>query len=158
MRNARTISPRTSAKWDPSIGEPRPDWSGFTLTEVMIVVSILGLLLAASMPAMSRYMRSTRLTGTVRTLVADIHHTHSLATMQRKTYLIVFGTSEYAIVQADPPDTVQTRALPKGFVCAASDTATFFAWGLTAPAAITLTSGGLSRTVQLATNGGVTHD
>lgn len=136
----------------------RLDTRGFSLTEQLIVLSVFGVLLASSLPLASSYLRSSRVTGATSVLAADLQHARSLATMKRRTYMITFGATAYSIVQAIPPATIRTRALPPGVVCSASDTATFFPWGLAAPVAITVAGGRSSKTLQLAANGCVTHD
>jgi prepilin-type N-terminal cleavage/methylation domain-containing protein len=127
---------------------------GFTLVELLVVVAVFGLLLAAGAPAVGGYLRASRVSGAMNTLIADLHQTRSLATLQRRTYQIEFDSGTYRILGG----TTRTRALPRGVACSASDTATFFAWGLTSPVAITFADGPASRTVQLNANGSVTHD
>jgi prepilin-type N-terminal cleavage/methylation domain-containing protein len=131
---------------------------GFSLVELMTVITVLGILLAISVPAGSGYLQSSRLVGAVNTLVADIHQTRALASMQRRTYQIAFDSTSYSVVHGDPPAAVRTRALPRGITCAASDTATFFAWGLTVPMAVTVANSADSTTLQVSANGSVSHD
>jgi Tfp pilus assembly protein FimT len=131
---------------------------GFSLVELAVVLCVLGLLIAAGFPAMSGLMRSSRLAGVTNTLTADIHQTRSLATMQRKSYQITFDTDRYSISPVGSPSTVRTRAMPRGVSCTATDTAMFFAWGLTAPVDIAISDGGASKTVRLSVNGSVSHD
>jgi prepilin-type N-terminal cleavage/methylation domain-containing protein len=131
---------------------------GFSLMELVIVVSVFGVLMAIAIPAVGGYLRSTRIVGAVHTLEADFHYAHSLAYEQRKTYEIVFQPGSYVIAQASPYTAILTRTMPKGVTCAASDTATFYAWGLTDPVTITMASTGRADTLRLAANGSVTHD
>jgi Tfp pilus assembly protein PilE len=124
----------------------------------MVVLVVVGLLVGVGVPATMRYLRSVDVAGARSTLMADMHYAHSLATMRRRTYEISFTTNSYKISQVSPAATILTRTMPVGVVCAATDTATFFAWGLTVPIAVTVKYGTDSTTVQLAANGGVSHD
>jgi Tfp pilus assembly protein FimT len=123
----------------------------------MVVLIVIGIVLAVAVPATTKFMRSNQLVGATNTLIADIHYTRSLATMRRKSYQITFGANGYTISQVAPLDTISTHALPSGVNCTASGTATFFAWGLSAPVAVTIRSGTDSTTVQVSTNGSVSH-
>ena len=91
-------------------------------------------------------------------LIADIHQARSLATMKQKTYQIAFGTNAYSVLQLAPLQTVHTRAMPSGVACSASDTATFFPWGLTVPVAVTVVSVHDTTVLQISANGSVSHD
>lgn len=131
---------------------------GFALTELMVVLVIIGIVLAVSVPATYKYMRSSERVGATNTLMADIYYARSLANMRRKTYQIAFVTNGYTISQVTPPATISTRTLPPGVACAATDTALFYAWGLSVPISITISSYNDSTTVQVAANGSVSHD
>ena len=114
------------------------------------------ILLSISIPAVAGYLHTSRLTGAVNMLAADIHQTRSLATMQRRTYQIAFDSTSYSVVQGNTR--VRRRMLPTGVTCAAPDSATFFAWGLTVPVAVTVANRGASTTLQVSANGSVSHD
>jgi prepilin-type N-terminal cleavage/methylation domain-containing protein len=135
-----------------------PETRGFSLTELMIVVSVLSLLWAVIVPPMTSFVRSSRVIGAAETMISDIRSARSLATSERRTYRIELGTSEYRIVQISPPDTVRTRGLPSGVSCSTSDTLSFYPWGLTTPASITISGNGPSTTVQLSATGSATRD
>lgn len=136
----------------------QPSPAGFSLVELLVALTVLGLLFAAGLPAVSGYLRASRVAGAMNTLIADLHQTRSLASMRRQTYGIAFDSGLYRIVETATGTAVRSRTLPRGVACSAPDTATFFAWGLTSPLSITLAEGGVTRTVQLNANGSVTHD
>jgi Tfp pilus assembly protein FimT len=131
--------------------------SGFTLIELVVIVGLMGLLLLFAVPATKRYMDSNRMTGAANTLAADMHEAHTLASAENRTYSIVFGASSYALVRGNPVVTVRTRQLPSGVTATASDTATFYAWGLSDPVTVRLLGKRDSAVVRLATNGSVTR-
>lgn len=129
---------------------------GFSLVEMVVTVAVMGLLLAAGLPMASRYSRSSQLRGAVSTLVMDLHQTRSLATMQRRTLQVVVEPDGYVIEQVSSATTLRARTLPRGIQFSGPDTLTFFAWGLTDPADLTLSGAERSRIVHLAANGSVT--
>jgi prepilin-type N-terminal cleavage/methylation domain-containing protein len=133
---------------------------GFSLIEVMVVVGLVGLLLAATIPGMSAYLRSSRFRGAVNTLAADFHQARSLSTSERRTYEIRFTSGGYSVIQTASADTLHRRTMPPGVTCAASGTATFFPWGLSTPVDVTVScsGGGTSRVLSLAANGSVHGD
>ncbi len=131
---------------------------GLTLVELMVVMVVVGIVLAVSVPKFARFMRSTQLQGATNTLMGDLDYAHSLATMRRKTYQIAFAGATYTISQVAPPANILTRSMPSGMVCTAGGPATFFSWGLSVPVAVTVCGIGDSTTVLVAANGSLSHD
>ncbi|MFN8587682.1 MAG: prepilin-type N-terminal cleavage/methylation domain-containing protein [Candidatus Eisenbacteria bacterium] len=136
----------------------RREPSGFTLIELMIVVVVMGLVLGLTAPAVSRFVRSSRLAGARSTLVNDLRYARSLAASGRTTYELRLAPERYTIVRLAPVDTVLVRALPRGVTIANRDTASFYAWGLTETMAITLRDGGSSKVIRTTASGQVTCD
>ena len=131
--------------------------NGFTAVELMVVLIVAGILFAISYPAMSRMIRDSKLVGAARTLEGDIHNAVSIANTQRTTYQIVFSSGSYVIQKASPVNVIQTRQMPNGVTCAATDTARFFAWGLASPVTITMTNQNGSQTMRILANGRVAY-
>lgn len=131
---------------------------GFSLLELMVVVGVFGILVAASVPAISGSVRTARLQGAAQTLAADFRYARSIASAERRTYQVTFGTDSYTLSRVSPPAVVRTRSLPTGVALTASGTATFYAWGLTQPVSIAVADHRASRVVRLAANGGVSHE
>jgi type IV fimbrial biogenesis protein FimT len=57
--------------------------SGFTLLELMLVVTIAGLLLAVGVPAMGNFLRNARITNAANDVMAALHFTRSEAIKRR---------------------------------------------------------------------------
>ena len=55
----------------------------FTLTELLIVISIIAILLLIGLPLLQAYRPSLRLSGTVRDLVTDLRHAQQLAVTEQ---------------------------------------------------------------------------
>lgn len=128
---------------------------GFTMTELMVVMVVIGLIAAMAVPGVSKFNRSSKFVGAVNTLVADVHEARSLASAKRKTFQINFTSAGYTILQTAPVDTLRTRKYPKNVTCTATGSATFFPWGLTTPTNITVTNGYSSRVIRVIANGSV---
>lgn len=132
--------------------------NGFTLVELVVVIGVFAVLLAVSGPSVLSLIRSSRLVGSSNALVSDLYRGRAMANTERTTYEIRFRSNGYSLVRLSPASTVINRTFPLGVTCAATDTATFFAWGLTAPITVTVTANSRTKTVRLAANGSVTHD
>jgi len=57
--------------------------SGFTLLELMLVVTIAGLMLAFGVPAMGNFFRNARITGAANDVMGALHFTRSEAIKRR---------------------------------------------------------------------------
>jgi len=136
----------------------RYEQGGFSLIELVIVVGLLGVLFAIGLPATSGYLRSSSLAGASSTLVADFRYARSLANSERRTYEILFTPNAYELRRLSPAATIRTRTLPRGVTFTASDTAVFYAWGLTDPITIELDNGRNKNVLRLSANGSVARD
>ena len=136
-----------------SMSKPARMPNGFSAIELMVVLVVLGILVAIGFPSMSAYMRSARISGAQQMLSGDIHDAAAIATAQRRTYRLLITSTSYKVQKVSPVTTIQTRQMPPGVTIAATDTPTFFAWGLARPVTLTLTNSKGSQTVRLLANG-----
>ena len=136
----------------------RHDASGFSLAEILVVLVVFGILAAVTVPGVSGYLRSARVEGAAGTLAADLRLARSLASAQRSSYAMTFDGDSYSLVRVSSSEVVLRRKLPRGVAFTAPDTTTFFAWGLTEPATLTITDERRTSTVRLLATGSVSHD
>lgn len=136
----------------------RPGNRGFTLLEIAVVLSVIGIVVAMAVPSFSRYIASTRLVGARNMLMGDMRFARALANSQRRTHMLRRTTSGYTLVSLNPTTLVLSREMPQQVTFSAVDSTAFFAWGLTQPAAITMQMGSRTAVVRMTAAGQVTHD
>ncbi len=70
--------------------------SGFTLLELMLVVTVAGLLLAIGVPAMGNFFRNARITGAANDVMGALHFTRSEAIKRRQPVTLCTSTAPLA--------------------------------------------------------------
>jgi prepilin-type N-terminal cleavage/methylation domain-containing protein len=130
---------------------------GFTLAETTVVLVILGVLVAISFPAFSKYSASHQLQGATNALIADMHWARSTAVSKRLTFHIEFATDGYQIIENGSGEVVRTRTLPDALSFAASGDPNFYAWGMADPTDVTITRGSRTMNLTLLANGNASH-
>ncbi|MFH1575353.1 MAG: hypothetical protein ABIB55_00185 [Candidatus Nealsonbacteria bacterium] len=90
--------------------------NSFTLVELLIIMSILGILSLIGIPAFKIYQPSLQLSGSVRELVTDLRYAEQLAVTEQVGHGIIFliGTDEYQIVRfGDKNEVIESKTLPQ---------------------------------------------
>lgn len=75
-------------------------WSGFTLLELMVVLAIAGVLAAIAIPAMSNFMRNSRITAAANDVMAALHFTRSEAIKRRQPVTLCTSANAQAAAPA----------------------------------------------------------
>lgn len=83
---------------------------GFSLTELMIVITVMGLILAIGAPAMGRYLQSWRLNGEANEMATFLRLTRTAAVTKNTNAIFVFNASagQYYYFEDDDADGVAT--------------------------------------------------
>jgi Tfp pilus assembly protein FimT len=132
--------------------------TGFTLTETMIIVAIIGVIAGLTIPSFMSYLQRQKVEGARNALMADIAYARSLAIARRTTFRIVFTAGAYTIIQPGPDTVMRTKAAPAGVTFATDANPNFYAHGLADAANIALTGSHSSSAITLLPNGTATHD
>ena len=102
--------------------------NGFTLIELVIVISLMGIISAIAAPQIYQIMPAVRVNSASRQVVSEMHLLKMRAISENRKYRIIFGTptrNQYSIQQdgnrdddySDACDTiVKTETLPPGII------------------------------------------
>lgn len=145
FRSVRTTSPERAA------ATRRCARSGLTLVELLIVIVIMGIMLAASLPRISQIRTGMRIDGAAQQVLGDLRRARSEALKRNQSVLVrKTGSTTYDV------QFVGIRALPTGVeFTAGSDSIRFGAFGppVSGGASFTLGFGGRTRQVTLSASG-----
>jgi len=131
---------------------------GFTLTETMIIVVIVGVLAGITIPAFMNYFQRQKAAAAETELLADISYARSLAIARRTTYQLVFNGDTYQIIEPGPNTVMREREAPAGVTITADQNPQFYPHGLADAANIVVTGRYGDSAVTLLPNGTATHD
>jgi prepilin-type N-terminal cleavage/methylation domain-containing protein len=140
---------------------------GFTAVELLIVVTIIGLMAVAAMPRISRVVAEQRIRKLQEVVATDLERAFAMARRERKPITIMYNTSTYVLTVADR---ASGTALFTDYIGRFDDMSTtsvtfspsagitIFPMGLsTAALTITLTNATYTRTVSVTRAGQVTR-
>ena len=100
---------------------------GFTLVELLVVISIMGILFTFGAFALTQYLRAQALTGSASQVVTDMRDAQVRAQSEVRTYRITFDTSNntYTISRlVTSPSTyedLETKGLDRGVALTVAD-------------------------------------
>ena len=88
--------------------------NGFTLTEVLIVIAIIGIISVATIPAIRFYQPNIRLSGAARELVTDLRYIQQITVTEQVEHCIQFFPLEkkYQIIQCQGSEVLEEKTLP----------------------------------------------
>lgn len=89
--------------------------TAFTLIEVVVFISIIGVLFLIGFPAFRAYKPSLELSGTVRELVSDIRYAEQLAVAEQVNHGILFfpAADKYQIVRGAIEEVLEEKTFPQ---------------------------------------------
>lgn len=131
--------------------------AAYTVTELMVVVAVIGLLAAMVVPNFADYLKRQREVGSRNQLMSDIYYARSLAIAKRRTMQINFADNQYQVVDTVSGTVEKTTTAPPGVTFVATSNPNFYAWGLADAADITLTGTESTSIVSVLPSGSVEH-
>jgi len=89
---------------------------GFTLTELLLVVFILGILILIGVPAFRNYQPGMHLSGALRELISDLRYAQQLAVTEQVDHgvRLLAGDDKYQIIEYAPEgeEILQEKSFP----------------------------------------------
>lgn len=126
---------------------------GFTLVEMMLVISLVGVLAAMAAPPFFRYLASNRLATQADRMVADLQYARSLSVSNSQ--ILRFSATEAGYTLTNPISGVVLREYDfgAGLGLAGTQTADFFPWGMADPVVFTMSNPAGTKQITLMPTG-----
>ena len=130
----------------------RMNQRGFTLTEIMIVIMIVGIIAGISAPPLFRYVASNRLQTQTDRLAADLQYARQLAVSTNST--VRFDTTDdgYQVTNV-AGDVIREREFKNGLDLGADHSTNFYPWGMADAEVFNVTNSTGTLTVNLMPTG-----
>lgn len=131
----------------------RTSRQGFTLVEMMLVISLVGVMAAMAAPPFVRYLASNRLATQADRMVADLQYARSLSVSNAQ--ILRFSVTEAGYTLTNPISGVVLREYDfgAGLGLDVAQTADFFPWGMADPVVFTMSNPAGTKQITLMPTG-----
>lgn len=113
---------------------------GFTMVEMMVVISLIGLMAVVSAPPLFRYIQSNRLQTSTDRMVADMQYARSVAISSGRILRFAATPLGYTLTDPVSGDVLRTKNFDHGLTLDAAVTVDFFPWGMANAAVLNMTN------------------
>jgi len=111
---------------------------GFTLVEMMLVITLVGVMAAMAAPPFFRYLASNRLATQADRMVADLQYARSLSVANSQILRFSVTPTGYELTNPVTGTVLRDIDFARGLGADAAVTADFFPWGMADPTVINL--------------------
>ena len=119
----------------------RKPWrQGFTLSELMIVIIVIGLMAAISAPPFFRFIQSNRLQTDADRVVADLQLGRALAIANSQILQFRATPAGYQLVDPLTNDVIRSHNFDHGLALDANFAVNFFPWGMADATVMTISN------------------
>lgn len=133
---------------------PRTD-AGFSLTELAVAITILGIALAVTVPNFNNSLRRARYDRAASELQSDLRLAISEAKASGRTLRLDFGGSGYEVLDTADSNVVRSRDYEGGLSFNAASDPLIFPWGLVQPTEVYISGQQRSHNFQILPTGKV---
>lgn len=103
---------------------------GFTLTEMMVVILIVGLIAGIAAPPTYHFVQSNRLQTQADRLAADLQYARQVAVSRHTTMRFTSNAAGYEVADPVTGDVLRARELKHGMDIGGELQANFYPWGM----------------------------
>lgn len=126
---------------------------GFTLTEMMIVILLIGIMATVSAPPLFRYIQSNRLQTDTDRMVADMQYARTVAISTGRILRFKATAAGYSVSDPNSGTVLRSHDFDHGLVLGADATVDFFPWGSANGAVFNLTNAAGTARIDLLPTG-----
>jgi type II secretion system protein H len=113
---------------------------GFTLSEMMIVILVIGLMAAITAPPLFRFIQSNRLQTNTDRIVADLQYARSLSISNGRVLRFTATEAGYRLTDPLSGELLREKNFDRGLALDAGATVNFFPWGMADATVLTLSN------------------
>lgn len=132
---------------------PGADRRGFSLTEVMVIILIVGLLAVMSAPPFFSYLQSNRFQTGMDRMMADLQYARAVAISNGEMLRFTSTTAGYTITVVSTGQVLRQTNFEHGLKLAVDQTAGFYPWGMADATVFNITNGDLGKQISLLPTG-----
>lgn len=103
---------------------------GFSLTEMMIVVMVIGLMATLTAPPLFRYIQTHRLQTDTDRMMADLQYARSIAVTNGAILRFQATPAGYQLMNPNTAEVLRDHNFDHGLALDANVTVDFFPWGM----------------------------
>ena len=126
---------------------------GFTLVELLVIITLFGMMMTMAVPPFLNYVRSNRLDTNTDRLAADLQLARSLSISNGQILRFVADANGYTITDPVNGRTIRSRQFDGGCTLALNANADFFPWGMADTAVLDLSNCAGGRRINLLPTG-----
>ena len=113
---------------------------GFSLTEMMIVILVIGIMATVSMPPMFRYIQSNRLRTDTDRMAADLQYARSLSVARGDILRFQSTPAGYTLTNPNTGVVIRQHNFDHGMALGGNAVIDFFPWGMADAAVLTISN------------------
>ena len=126
---------------------------GFTIVELLVIITLFGMMMTMAVPPFLNYVRSNRLDTNTDRLAADLQLARSLSISNGQILRFAADATGYTITDPISGRTIRSRQFDGGCSLALNATADFFPWGMADTAVLDLSNCTGGRRINLLPTG-----
>ncbi|MFT5232865.1 MAG: prepilin-type N-terminal cleavage/methylation domain-containing protein [Candidatus Krumholzibacteriia bacterium] len=126
---------------------------GVSMVEIIVVISVVGIIASISAPPIFQYVQSNRLQTTSDRMAADLQYARSLSIASSEILRFTSTAAGYELSNPISGNVIREKEFTHGMSLPVNQTADFFPWGMADATIFSLSNGSDTRQVTLLPTG-----